>query len=62
MQYKTYTVSQRKDGLWYAHLTGFPYIPVLGSVRKTKRAAQRVAANCMCLLLSDYLRLPEKKY
>ena len=39
-----YTVSRdEKSGLWYVHLEGFPYVPVFGSFRKTKRAAQRIA-------------------
>lgn len=38
-------VTSRDDatGLWYVHLEGFPYVPVFGSFRKTKRAAQRIA-------------------
>ena len=34
-----------KSGLWYVHLDGFPYVPVFGSFRKTKRAAQRIASE-----------------
>ncbi len=55
---RTYTVSKdEKSGLWYAHKVGFPWIPVFGSFRKSKRAAQRVAADCMALLLKEYLQL-----
>jgi hypothetical protein len=55
---KTYAVSKdEKSGLWYAHKTGFPWIPVFGSFRKSKKAAQRVAADCMALPLTEYLRL-----
>ena len=39
-----YVVSRdEKSGLWYVHLEWFAYIPVFGSFRKTKRAAQRIA-------------------
>ena len=55
---KTYTVSKDgKSGLWYAHKVGFSWIPVLGSFSKSKRAAQRVAADCMWLSLKEYLQL-----
>ena len=55
---RTYTVSKdEKSGLWYAHKVGFPWIPVFGSFSKSKRAAQRVAADCMALPLKEYLQL-----
>jgi hypothetical protein len=55
---RTYTVSKdEKSGLWYAHRVGFPWIPVFGSFNKSKRAAQRVAADCMALPLKEYLQL-----
>ena len=55
---RTYTVSKdEKSGLWYAHKTGFPWIPVFGSFSKNKRDAQRIAANCMALTLKEYLQL-----
>ena len=58
---RTYTVSKdEKSGLWYAHKVGFPWIPVLGSFSKSKREAQRVAADCMWLPLKEYLQLKEK--
>ena len=39
-----YVVSKDdKSGLWYVHLEGFAYVPVFGSFRKTKRAAERIA-------------------
>lgn len=39
-----YVVSKdEKSGMWYVHLEGFAYIPVFGSFRKTKGAAQRIA-------------------
>ena len=41
-----YVVSRdEKSGLWYVHLEGYPYVPVFGSFRKTKRAAQRIATE-----------------
>ena len=55
---RTYTVSKdAKSGLWYAHKVGFSWIPLLGSFSKSKRAAQRVAADCMALPLKEYLQL-----
>lgn len=51
---RTYTVSMTDDGVWYAHKTGFAYIPVLGSASKSKAEAMRVAANCMGLTLAEY--------
>ena len=57
---RTYTVSRdNKTGLWYAHKVGFSYIPVLGSFSKSKRTAQKCAADCMCISLKDYLKLKE---
>lgn len=39
-----YIVSKdQKSGLWYVHMKGFSYVPVFGSFRKSKRAAQRIA-------------------
>ena len=39
-----YTVSQDKNsGLWYAHMIGFPYIPVFGSFSERKRTALQYA-------------------
>ena len=57
---RIYTVSKdEKSGLWYAHKAGFSWIPVFGSFRKSKRAAQRIAADCMALSLKEYLHLKE---
>ena len=57
---RTYTVSkEERSGLWYAHKAGFSRIPVFGSFRKNKRAAQRIAANCMAISLKEYLQLKE---
>ena len=55
-----YTVSKdEKSGLWYAHKAGFSLIPVFESFRKNKRAAQRIAADCMAISLKEYLQLKE---
>ena len=55
---RVYTVSKdEKTGLWYAHKVGYPRIPVFGSFSKSKRTAQKYAANCMNLSLKEYLRL-----
>lgn len=58
---RTYTVSKdEKSGLWYAHMVGYPWIPLLGSFSKNKRTAQKYAADCMALPLQEYLRLKER--
>ncbi len=55
---RTYTVSKdEKSGLWYVHKVGFPRIPVFGSFSKSKRTAQKYAADCMALPLKEYLQL-----
>ncbi|TZE81990.1 hypothetical protein [Calorimonas adulescens] len=55
---RIYVVSKdKKSGLWYAHMAGFPWIPVWGSCSKSKIEAQKVAANMMCLSLKEYLQL-----
>ena len=53
---RSYTVSQRKDGKWYAHKAGYAYVPILGSISDTKRRAQKHAADAMALSLKDYLQ------
>ncbi len=55
----TYTVSQGKDALWYAHMVGFPYIPVMSErgTFGTKTNALHIAANCMGLTYPEYMRL-----
>ena len=51
-----YTISKaEKSGLWYAHKAGYPWIPVLGTFSKTKRAAQKHAADLMAISLKEYL-------
>ena len=56
-----YTVSQDKDsGLWYAHMVGYPYIPVMserGTFHKTKRGALAVAADSMGLPYKEYMEV-----
>lgn len=57
---RLYTVSKdEKSGLWYVHRAGRSWIPLFGSFRKSKRAAQRIAADCMALPLKEYLKLKE---
>lgn len=39
-----YTASRdAKSGMWYAHMVGYPYIPVFGSFCNTKRGALKIA-------------------
>ena len=56
-----YTVSQTKEGYWYAHMVGYPYIPVGGSFgcpfKDTKRQALKVAAGCMGLPYEEYMKI-----
>ena len=60
--WRTYTVSQEQEsGWWYAHKAGYPWIPVFGTFERTRRAAQKHAANMMGLPIKDYLTLTEKK-
>jgi hypothetical protein len=41
---KGYTVSQcPQSKLWYAHMVGYSYIPVMGSFSDSKREAQKHA-------------------
>ena len=49
-----YTVSE-KDGIWYAHMVGYPNIPVFGSFRKRRSDAMRVAADSMGLSYKEYI-------
>ena len=58
----TYTVSQDdKSKLWYAHRVNYPYIPVFGSFRKTRKGALQCAADSMGLPLEDYMELRNRK-
>jgi hypothetical protein len=55
---KTYTVSKdEKSGMWYAHMIGFSYIPVFGSFSRSKRVAQKHAADMMALTLKEYVQM-----
>lgn len=39
-----YVVSKdQNSGMWYVHLEGFPYVPIFGSFRRSKRAADSIA-------------------
>ena len=39
-----YTVSKDEEsGMWYAHMVGYPYVPVFGSFRKRKSDAFKIA-------------------
>lgn len=39
-----YTVSQDKQsGMWYAHMKGFPYIPIIGSFCEKRSEAMEFA-------------------
>ncbi len=55
-----YTVSQ-KDGMWYAHMCGYSYIPVFGSFSESKRQAMEWAAASMGLPYKEYMQV-RKKY
>lgn len=60
----SYTVSQDKDThLWYAHMVGYPYVPVMserGTFHKTKKGALQVAADSMGLPLKEYMQLRQR--
>jgi len=53
----SYTVSKDKNGYWYAHRTGYAYIPIWGSFSKSKRFALTAAANAMGLTYEEYRRI-----
>jgi hypothetical protein len=55
-----YTVSQ-KDGLWYAHMCGYSYIPVFGSFSESRQDAMKWAAASMGLPLKEYM-IVRRKY
>lgn len=54
-----YTVSQ-KDGMWYAHMVGYNYIPVFGSFSEKRTDALRWAAASMGLSYRDYMKIRSK--
>lgn len=55
---RAYTVSQ-KDGIWYAHMVGYAYIPVFGSFG-SRRTALGWAAASMGLTYKDYMTIRSK--
>lgn len=61
MKDRIYTVSQDKNGYWYVHKAGYPYIPCFGTFHKQKKSAQKDAAMWMGIPLKDYMKLPERK-
>ena len=54
-----YTVSQ-KDGMWYAHMCVYSYIPVFGSFSESKREAMEWAAASMGLTYKEYMEVRRK--
>ena len=61
---RTYVVSktrvtQNGEELWYAHMVGFPNIPVLSErgTFGTKHNALQVAADSMGLTLKEYMAI-----
>ena len=57
---REYTVSQDKNGYWYAHMVGYPNIPYFGSFSKNKRRALQFAADCMCMTYKEYMDYRKK--
>ena len=56
----TYTISQDKDGTYYAHRVGFPNCPCMIDERHTfgtKTEALHNAAIMMCLPYKEYMQL-----
>lgn len=60
---RSYTVSfvRSESGkkVWYAHMVGFPYIPVMSErgTFGTKKQAMQIAADSMGLPLKEYMGL-----
>lgn len=60
---RKYTVSSTRSEsgseVWYAHMTGFPNIPVMSErgTFGTKRHAMQIAADSMGLTLKEYMSL-----
>lgn len=61
---RTYIVSKTRvtqDGkeVWYAHMVGFPNIPVMSErgTFGTKHNALQIAADCMGLTLKEYMAI-----
>lgn len=57
---KHYTISQDKGGAWYAHMVGYPWIPVFGSFGSRQKATQCAADN-MALTLEQYRDYKRRK-
>lgn len=57
---RDYTVSQDKNGYWYAHMVGYSYIPCFGSFSKNKRNALQCAADYMGLSYAEYMAYRKK--
>lgn len=55
-----YTVSKLKEGDWYAHMVGYPGIPVWGSFGNKNFALHR-AAESMGLPYEEYMALRRKE-
>lgn len=51
------TVSQDKNGYWYAHRVGYPNIPMFGSWSRNKKYALKCAADNMGLTYEQYVKL-----
>ena len=56
---RAYTVSQ-KDGMWYAHMVGYPSIPVFGSFSDKRSEAVKWAAASMGLTYKEYMHIRSK--
>lgn len=58
---RAYTVSfdAKYSNQWYAHMVGYPWIPVLGSFG-TKKHAMTIAAGNMGLTYEQYIEWRKK--
>ena len=50
-----YDVTMDKNGYYYAHKRGYPGIPVLGSISRSKRHAYEIAAGNMGMTYDQYI-------
>lgn len=63
---RKYTVSSTRSEsgreVWYAHMAGFPNIPVMSErgTFGTKKHAMQIAADSMGVTLKDYMNLKER--
>ena len=55
-------ISDNGKKVWYAHMVGFPNIPVMSGrgTFGTKRHAMQIAADSMGLSLKEYMGLKER--